>query len=1545
MRRGTKIGLWVAGAVVTLLLIAVGGVLVLTNTDWGREQVRRRAVALLNSSVHGITKVGRIEGNLLTGATIRDLRMTDSLGMPFIAAREVRTRVSWRALVKKRLEFSNVTVVGADVVLDRQPGGRWNYDRILRPDTTTRPSTGPGFGSWITLRDVDARDVHLTVRTPWQPDSTLAAAQRDSVVKATLAGRTRNRVERVPRGFQKIMEFRDVYATLPYARVADPDNKTQQFDVSSARLIALPFLPPAVNVTALAGRFLVTPDSAYWTNARASLPGSKLVASGSYGISSGDLRLQAQAHPVAMSDLRWLEPALPTDGGGQADIVVSMVGKTQTYDARNIDVTTQGAHATGTFGVTLGDTAKGDSTWFHGTNLQAANLPTALIERLAPTVKLPREGTLGGHVAAEGSLRALTLDADVAFDDRRSGISRLAAKGVAGIDDGAFSARDLHLTLHPVQVDLARIAQPTLPIGGTLTGTTTLDGSTRTGLVAVSDLAHDDRGAHTAVTGRTLVRLAGKTPYVDADVRLHPLSLVTVGRFAPAAGLRGSASGPVTARGTLANLALDARLRTNDGGTVAARGTVDLASVEMGYDLALDASLFNANSVVAKAPQTSLTATARASGRGFSPATMRASLAADLRTSQLDSVVIDAATTRLRIANGVATVDTLTARGAGATLDAAGAFGLVAGRDGTITYHVTADSLAAFNRFLPAPDTGAVAPRPRRAAEVIARAAADSAKAAERAAVQRAAVGVVSVQQVAKQAQAATPVPRDSLSGSVYAAGSARGSIARFSMRGRLGARDLVAFGNTAHEVRAEYAWNDAMTKGSTVAAAVDADSVTAAGFAMDSAQLRTSYVPSTGDGTVIALVRQGANEEYLVRADVGLHLDQSELRFADLAIRLDTTRWAAARPGAVRWGARGIEVDSIDLRNGADGRVFVNGRIPKEGNADLRVLVHGFQVGDILNLAQSDVKADGLLGVDATLNGTLVAPRIAGTVGVTNASYAGAAVPDVRAKLDYAATSLKATVEAAERGGRTFLTATGTVPVNLSSTATGPRLPDTAPITADVVADSLPIDLIPKFTDAVADVRGHAALKAKVSGSLSDLRVDGGLTVADARARLVSTGVTLSRMNGNVRFRRDSVFVDSLVAYSGGPIRIRGGIDIRKPATPGFDLYVTARDAKLLDNERGRIVVNAGLAAKGPFDGVYVSGAVTDVHGLIRLPEPTGKNLVNANDPAVFSVVDTALGANRDLLPTQSPLLENLRVDVDVNVARNTWVRRSDVNVEVYSDGPLAVHVNRKEQALTLEGVMATERGEYNFIGKRFEITRGSATFTGTPDINPIVQATGEYAVNIPSREALTIRIIVGGTVQSPTVSLESDAQPPISQSDLISYLTFGQASSSLLQTGSSSSASGTNPGEGAVGAAGQFVQQKMAGLFLGVLVDQLQTQVGRSLGADVFRITPADVNAEVAQATRGQFSGLLSGTNIEYGRFFSPEVYVAATGSPSSIAFQQGTNTPLGVSVQRRTTRGLQYIATFEPRFILQPSTLSTQEAKQKGVLGLFLAKEWRF
>src|SRR5215471_11259078 len=107
-RRGILVG---TTLISFLILLAILAVLVLTSTDWGRERVRRFAVNALGGMLDGQVKIGRLEGNLLSGVTVKDFTITDSAGKPFIAVESMSSRYSVLSLFRKRIWLDQVYVV------------------------------------------------------------------------------------------------------------------------------------------------------------------------------------------------------------------------------------------------------------------------------------------------------------------------------------------------------------------------------------------------------------------------------------------------------------------------------------------------------------------------------------------------------------------------------------------------------------------------------------------------------------------------------------------------------------------------------------------------------------------------------------------------------------------------------------------------------------------------------------------------------------------------------------------------------------------------------------------------------------------------------------------------------------------------------------------------------------------------------------------------------------------------------------------------------------------------------------------------------------------------------------------------------------------------------------------------------------------------------------------------------------------------------------------------------------------------------------------
>ena len=1517
------VGRLLAGiAVVALLLLAA--TFLVTNTNWGRERVRRYVLGLIQRNSHGIVHIGRVTGSLLSGFTLHDVVITDSARAPFIKADEIWARYSPGTLRGRKIEFSEVRLVKPVIVLDEQPGGKWNYDRIFPRDTTT-PS-GPkktGWGTWIRFSDVTMLDGDLTIRSPWNPDPNRTPAETNDAVRRAFGPEGRLALVKVANGYQKVSRFHRINGLFPLVRLEDPGYKNRLIDVAALKMIAEPFRPPVADVRGLTGTFEFTGDSVWWKGARASFPATRVSGDGRYYFSNGDLHLRLHGDPVNPADIRWAMTGLPEQGSGKLDFALDWTGKKSVYLARNMDLTFVRSHVTGQIEVAVTDTLA-----YRNADLRFTSLDTRLLTQLFPAMKFPRPLTLTGQAKFGGGEHSLKINGDVTVDDRLSGRSRLVGNGLMGLANGVFNARDLHVRMAPLQMGLAKAVAPSIKLGGTLTGTVTLNGTTAAVMTAQGDVTHVERGALSRATGRASMRVRG-LPWYDVDARMHPLSLVTLGRFMPTVGLRGSAGGPMRLKGPINDLAINTQLTFPDGGFLDLRGTMDLASKVTGYNLDFVTRLFNANTVIAKAPQTSLAAVGSARGQGFDPATMQAQLTASVSASSIDTVSIDRANVKVAAAKGMARVDALVVDLPQGIVEAKGTFGLAPGQSGTLTYHVAIDSLSRVAGLI-SRDTGVVNPRPGILSSRIARAKADSARIARATEVERAVTG----KQLPRFA-VDTPktVRKNELSGSAQADGVATGNIRNFGLKGTASGSNIVARGNSVGSFVADYDWINARTPQSQVRVNAQARAVNAAGFSLDSVGAKLTYQKPNGTAQIV--VTQDNSRTYSADAQFTLNRVRNELRLNDLKLRFDTSVWASTRVAALHWGQAGVDVDSLELRNGATGRIYVNGLIPKQGNANLDVAVDNLNVGDVIALTQSSANAKGLVSFNVHATGTLDNPQFKGAFGATDLLYNGTTLPELHGNVQYANQTLTGRAEAMRAGQPPFLVAEGTVPINLAATGvTGSRLPANRQISLNITADSVPLDLMPQFSDYVSNVRGRASGSFKLGGSLNKPQLTGQFVLHQGQARVVLAGINLNQIEASIRMLGDTVVIDSIAANNKGRIVLTGGIGLRPLTAPTFDLKLFTQSAQVLNNKRGQLRVGANLAMVGPFKDPHVTGDVRIRQGVLYIPPSDNKNLIGAGDPALFSVMDTAVMASRELFPSQSPLLANLRMDVNLRIDRDVFVRSREANVEIYSEQDLGVHVNRAKETLVLDGVILSERGEYTFMTRRFSIKRGSATFINSAELNPTLQAQGEYEVRQPNREAINIQIVVGGTLRTPNISLTSDAQPPIPQSDLLSYLAFGQSSTSLIQlegSGLTNGGGGTN----LVGAGAALASRQLTGVALGVAADQIAGSAARSLGADVFTITPADVQTDV-----GNF---LRATQFEFGKYVKSHTFVAV----KSPLDPQALVRP-GVQVVHRFggKRGYRLETGVDTRYLLREPTLSRdQNILATSAFGAFLIREWRF
>lgn len=1471
-------------AILVVLLIAL--FLVLTRTEFGVQQAGRFAVERLRDAVEGELRVGRVASRgLLRGVTIHDVAIDDNDGRPFLRADSARLSYHLWTLIGGDLAFDRLTLYSPRVYVERLPGQEeWNVERIFPGDTAAVADTAADEDLAL-IEDATIHDGLVIIRFPWEPE--VPVEPEDSA---------RMILEEVPGGIARVLRFEDVHGRLPRVVWNAPGAEGRLIRVGGLAARAYIWETP-LEVRRIEGTLTIR-DSLYSFRApRVQLPSSELSLVGRMLIGERGNRydIQAEGDDVAFRDFQWLYPRLPEEGGGalRFRIQTQETGNTLwlAHEARLRAGETQVA---GSFGVVTGDTL-----YFTNVDLRASPLDLELLQSLLPG-ELPLEGLLIGTVEVEGPISALRTRGDLRYR-RMAAASQESAIRWGGTIQGQapFRVTGMHADLRRLDLQhLARVA-PGVRLRGIASGRVRADGSLRDRLRLDGELRLDRDGETSVVRGGGDLSVGDRSAF---DLRLDagPLRLdVLAEQFPALARLTGDASGPVTVRGSLEDLRVDADVVTPAGG-LALHGRFALAGAHPRYRGEGAVTDFRLDRVIAGLPPTVITARFDADGGGARLEDLAGRIELELAAGEVAGVVVHGGTLRLNAAEGILHVDTAALSTRVGDLAGSGTLGLGPGRTGELRFSAVADSLSLLERLLlpePAlPDT--------------------------------------------------TLFPPARLAGTVRVDGVARGSITDgLSVAGRAAVRNGVYEDIRARRAEVTAEWEPG--SGHRLALLGSVDSLWAGPRILPHARLQGTHDSGVGE---LALEATGPGAQRLDLAGTYARIGGgARFHLQRLSLAGPDGEWLLADTVAGRIGTRGLALDDLLLTRERDGaRIQMAGVLPwteagasgGEG-ARFTAAVERLRIGELLRLAQADTAVDGEIHGHMTVAGTALAPIIQGTVITRGLRYGDVALDSVAAEVDYQGRLLAGVVRG-WRGGRSILEGEGEVPVDLALTDRAERRLD-RPLRLRLRADSVPAALVAFLAPGFHRVSGSLDGALAIAGTPLDPTFEGELRLSNASGHFEHSAVTYRRVEANARVRDRELELVATLGTEKGAAQIRGTLALERPTDPGFDLELTARS---FDASRRRDVVavaDGRVRLRGRYTRPIVSGAVRFTEGQLDVGEILRQYRIVQLEPWLYEVFDTT---DLSFRPQQEPpFLSNLVVsNAVISVDRDFWIRGPELNVEVAGD--LAVEYDRAAEDLRLTGILDAVRGTYQLTvargipARRFDIRDGTIEFIGTPGIDPNLAIAAQYRLRRAQGDPIDVVARVRGTLQSPRVSLTSESDLPISESDLASYVIFGRSYTELTQA--ESDVVTAQAGSGAWGQLGRQFGQGLWGLAMPTVYGLASS--GLQLGLQSF--LPVDyVAVSAADQDLGDFGALWRDAQLEVGMYTFRDLFlVGSVRVPRSHTGTGGFGVPkVGVRAEYRfdpTTLEF-YI---EDRFARTPS-FGLEEIENRTVYGLTLFRDWRY
>ncbi|MFI5280137.1 MAG: translocation/assembly module TamB domain-containing protein, partial [Gemmatimonadales bacterium] len=523
------------------------------------------------------------------------------------------------------------------------------------------------------------------------------------------------------------------------------------------------------------------------------------------------------------------------------------------------------------------------------------------------------------------------------------------------------------------------------------------------------------------------------------------------------------------------------------------------------------------------------------------------------------------------------------------------------------------------------------------------------------------------------------------------------------------------------------------------------------------------------------------------VRVD-SLDIDLPERRW-----HLTHTAWFAITDSVVR-------VDSFELRSRSGGAlVRAQGVLPRSGESRFDLELDSVPIVDVYALAQRDTA-----GVGGNMDGTLHLegrsdnPVIDLRGSLADAQFGDYALPLFRLQARYQDRRL-ALEGGVWRDSLRLMAVTGSLPIDLSLRKVAKRqLPGDISIVAH--ADSLDMKVLNPFTKLVTDMAGLISLDVRVGGTWDQPSLAGDVDVTGGVMRVPALGARYTGIDARFELQNDLMRVvrARVLGLGGGSLDVAGQVRFESLSRPVLDLALTASRFAAFDIKGfGALTGSGALAVRGPAIGATLTGRLEVDAGSLQFRDLVEKRVVSLDDPELAALVDTNLSRAAELgPPVHVRFLDSLRVEaLTVVLGSDVWLRSSETNIQLAGDFSVVRGFEGGFSRYRLDGTLHAVRGTYRLVlGKEnsflalsrdFRVTRGTVRFFGTPDFNPELDIAAEHVVRTAQSVQLTVRVLITGTLLTPELHLESDAQPPLTETEIVSYLMFGQPPAGLAQAG----------------------------------------------------------------------------------------------------------------------------------------------------------------
>jgi len=547
---------------------------------------------------------------------------------------------------------------------------------------------------------------------------------------------------------------------------------------------------------------------------------------------------------------------------------------------------------------------------------------------------------------------------------------------------------------------------------------------------------------------------------------------------------------------------------------------------------------------------------------------------------------------------------------------------------------------------------------------------------------------------------------------------------------------------------------------------------------------------------------------------------------------------------------------DSIVVRNlvlaSAKQKIALDGRFAFHGNEDLNLSIDNVDLSQIPPFKGVPKNLKGIVSSGIRLTGSAIKPEIKGFLDIQKPALDTISLKQIAADVNFQDERLK--LQLGVLGEKdSLLTAELDLPLHLSFADSIYLLRKTEPVHGYLRIDSLEIARFNRFiAQQGMKVSGLFSANVQLSNTIDDVKIGGHVHLDNGQFDDKEYGLSYRNILLRSGLQGNRFSIDTLGMKSGkGYLGMHGYVQLKSQlgAEPEFiHLNISGKNFSVANSDLLDAVINTNMLLEGTPQQPKFSGNLTVEEAHLNADALRARMAVKSNDPnppllvqAVndASATDTTgkkqIAVKDTISAFQSvDFYRHLRGTFTVRVPGNFWIKGKDMNFELKGD----LRAVKEGKPVDLFGTLEVQRGFYKMYGKRFDFESGSLTFTGSDEINPMVDFTIAYSFRDVEKQLRKITLHITGRALEPNFEFRLDGQQ-ITEQDALSYILFGRSSNQLTSAQNSS-----------VNSASGMAKNLALGQVSSVLKDALQS----TLNLDVLEISGGE-NWSSSSVTVGKY------------------------------------------------------------------------------------------